>query len=189
MQVIDLLSDDSAGLWEQTVDYIRQSNDTLKENYINIDFREFLSFPVLVSDNKIICFSGLQYNEQRWGVGVGRFSSRMWIHPDHRIQSMSKFSGGAKFLNSMYCLPVQMKKARERGLDTIFISREHNPVGFGQYVDLLKINCDLDFKIKPNRYNVCGEDAVCVQYVAVHHLTDIGKETWIKNMTKYLIIE
>jgi hypothetical protein len=76
--------------------------------------------------------------------------------------------------------------------NTIFISREHNRIGFEQYIDLIKINCDLEFNIKPNRYNVCGnyltDNEGCVQYVAVHHLTNRGQETWIKHMTKYLVI-
>ena len=189
MKVIDLITDPQPELWDNAIIYIKTINDRLKDNYLNINFNEFLSFPVVVKDEKIICFSGLQYNEQRWGIRVGRFSSRMWIHPDYRIQSLSKFLGGEKFLNSMYCLPVQLEKAREARLDTIFISREHNLVGFGQYLNLLKINCGLDFEMKTNRYNVCGEDAVCAQYVAVHNLTDMGEEIWIKNMTKYLIIE
>lgn len=192
MQVIDLIVDPQDQLWKDTVDYISGTDDVLKNNYINIKFNEFLSFPVVIENNKIICFSGLHYNERRWGERLARFSSRMWIHPDYRIKSISKFSGGPKFLNSTYCLPLQIKKAKEVGLDSIFISREHNLLGFKQYIDLIKINCDLEFEIKPNRYNVCGrtydDQEGCVQYVAVHHLTDSGKETWVRNMTKHLIV-
>lgn len=192
MQVVDLIVEPQHQLWKETIDYISASNDDLRENYININFKEFLSFPVVVENNKIICFSGLHYNERRWGKNLARFSSRMWIHPDYRIKGISKFSGGPKFLNSTYCLPIQLNKAREMGLDCVFISREHNLLGFKQYVDLIKINCNLDFKIKPNRYNVCGktydEQEGCVQYVAVHHLTNQGNETWVRNMTKHLIV-
>jgi hypothetical protein len=116
----------------------------------------------------------------------------MWIHPDYRIKGIGKFTGGAKFLNSTYCLPVQINKAKEVGLDAVFISREYNLIGFKQYIDLIKINCDLDFNIKPNRYNVCGhtydEQEGCIQYVAVHHLTNLGNETWIRNMTNRVIV-
>lgn len=192
MQVIDLIVNPQDHLWKETIDYIVTTDDLLKENYININFEEFLSFPVVVENNKIICFSGLHYNEQRWGKGIARFSSRMWIHPDYRIKGMAKFTGGTKFLNSTYCLPVQYKKAKEFGLDTIFISREHNRIGFEQYIDLIKINCDLEFKIKPNRYNVCGglypDNEGCLQHVAVHHITPLAQETWIKTMTKYLVV-
>lgn len=192
MQIIDLITDPRPDLWNNVITYIKTINDSLKDNYLNINFNEFLSFPVVVEDEKIICFSGLHFNERRWGKNLARFSSRMWIHPDYRIKGISKFTGGPKFLNSTYCLPIQMNKAKEVGLDAVFISREHNKVGFEQYIDLIKINCDLDFDIKPNRYNVCGnvfdEQEGCIQYVAVHHLTDRGHETWIRNMTKHLIV-
>lgn len=192
LQVIDLITNPQPELWDNVKIYIRSINDSLKDNYLNINFDDFLSFPVVIENNKIICFSGLQYNEQRWGKGLARFSSRMWIHPDYRIKTFSKFTGGPKFLNSTHCLPVQFKKAQELGLDSLFISREHNLLGFKQYIDLIKINCSLDFNIKPNRYNVCGktydDQEGCVQYVAVHHLTDNGNETWIRNMTKHLIV-
>lgn len=192
MQVIDLIVDPQDRLWKDTIDYINSTNDELKINYINIKFDEFLSFPVVIENDRIICFSGLHYNERRWGKGLARFSSRMWIHPEYRIKSISKFSGGPKFLNSTYCLPLQIQKAKEVGLDSVFISREHNLLGFKQYIDLIKINCDLEFEIKPNRYNVCGrtydEQEGCVQYVAVRHLTVNGNETWVRNMTKHLIV-
>ena len=192
MQVVDIIVDPQDQLWKDTIDYINSTNDKLKLNYINIKFDDFLSFPVVIENNRIICFSGLHYNERRWGKNLARFSSRMWIHPDYRIKSISKFYGGPKFLNSTYCLPLQMQKAKEYGLDSVFISREHNLIGFRQYIDLIKINCDLEFEIKTNRYNVCGrtydEQEGCVQYVAVHHLTDNGNEIWVRNMTKHLIV-
>lgn len=187
-----MIVDQQDQLWNDTIDYINSTDDELKNNYIDIKFNEFLSFPVVIENNKIICFSGLHYNERRWGTGLARFSSRMWIHPDYRIKGITKFTGGPKFLNSTYCLPVQIKKAKEVGLDAVFISREHNRLGFKQYIDLIKINCDLKFNIKPNRYNVCGytfdEQEGCIQFVAVHHLTDHGNEVWIRNMTKHLVV-
>lgn len=192
MQIIDLITDPRPELWNNVITYIKTINDSLKDNYLNINFNEFLSFPVVVKDEKIICFSGLHFNERRWGKNLARFSSRMWIHPDYRIKGISKFTGGPKFLNSTYCLPIQYQKAKEFGLDSIFISREHNRMGFEQYLDLIKINCDLEFQIKPNRYNVCGgyffDKEGCVQHVAVHHLTDSGNETWVRNMTKYVVV-
>ena len=192
MQVIDLIISPQPNLWNNVITYIKTNNDSLKDNYLNINFDEFLSFPVVVDDGQIICFSGLHYNERRWGTGLARFSSKMWIHPAYRIKGISKFTGGTKFLNSTYCLPVQIKKAKEAGLDSVFISREHNLIGFAQYIDLIKIHCNLNFDIKPHRYNVCGytfdEQEGCVQYVAVHHLTDSGHETWIRNMTKHLVV-
>lgn len=192
MQVIDLIISPQPNLWNNAITFIKTIDDSLKENYLNINFDEFLSFPVVVDNDKIVCFSGLHLNERRWGKNLARFSSRMWVHPAYRVKGMGKFTGGPRFLNSTYCLPIQYQKAKEFGLNSIFISREHNRVGFEQYIDLIKINCGLEFQIKPNRYNVCGgyfpDKEGCVQHVAVHHLTQTGQETWVRNMTKFLVV-
>ena len=69
-------------LWNNCLEYITKSNDSLKNNYIALDPREFTSFPVVIIDDKIVCFSALQINEERWGKGIGRCSTRLWIHPE-----------------------------------------------------------------------------------------------------------
>lgn len=190
MDVIDLIETPDEHLWKQTVDAIEKNNEPLKENYLNIDFSQFLSFPCVVQSGNIICFSGLQYDESKWGSGIARCSSRMWVHPEYRFTGLTKFSGGRKFLNSSYCLPVQFEKARKVGLDTLFISREKNLEGFKKYTELIHINCGVKFDLKPNRYWVCGpaKGDGCLQYVAVADLTTSSKEIWLKNMFRYLDI-
>ena len=174
-------------MWKNFIDHVSAMDDHLKENYLNIDFGEFLSFPCLVDHEKIICFSGLQYNEKKWGRGVARCSSRMWVHPEYRIEGISKFEGGTKFLNTSYCLPQQFECAKELGIDTLFISRESNPLAFKKYINLVKINCGVEFEVLDKRYNVCGPSRVikptCQQYVAVHCADLDAKVRWIKNMT------
>jgi hypothetical protein len=90
-------------------------------------------------------------------------------------------------------MPMQIKKAQEHGLSAIFVSRERNPLGFKKYLDLIKINCNLNFVLKPHRYNVCGGYGVdsesCSQHVAVHCLTDQGSDAWRISMLKYIIAE
>ena len=191
MQVIDLIENPNPELWSDAVKEIEKGNEYLRENYLNIDFSQFLSFPCVVADGKIVCFSGLQYDEKKWGQKLARCSSRMWVHPDYRVQSLTKFSGGSKFLNSTYCLPVQFQKANELGLDALFISREKNLSGFKKYLNLITINCQVGFELKPQRYWVCGSstDIRCCQHVAVTNLTNRGKEVWLSNMTKYIHIE
>jgi len=178
-------------LWNECLEGIAKSNDSLKNNYIALDPREFASFPVIIIDDKIICFSALQINEERWGKGIGRCSTRLWIHPEYR--HTGKFTGGDKFLNTTYCLPIQLAVAKLHDLECVFISREHNLSGFSEYAKLIKINCNTSFYLEPTRYNVCGSLAPipdsCKQWVMVHHLTNTGKESWEINMEKYVLQE
>lgn len=193
MNLIDFVKNPQWDLWNNFVANISATDDHLKENYLNIDFGEFLTFPCVLDSEKIICFSGLQYNEKKWGKGIARCSSRMWVHPEYRIEGLSKFSGGNKFLNTTYCLPIQFACANSLGIDTLFISRESNPLAFKQYLKLVKINCDVEFKLEANRYNVCGyqhrPSPSCQQYVATYCRDLDARSRWIKNMTvPYMIL-
>ena len=192
MNLIDFVKNPQPDLWQDFVANISATDDHLKDNYLNIDFGEFISFPCLLDSEKIICFSGLQYNERKWGPGVARCSSRMWIHPEYRIEGISKFEGGTKFLNTSFCLPVQFERAAELGIDTLFISRESNPLAFKKYLNLVKINCGRDFILEKNRYNVCGYEhkttASCQQFVAVHCKDTDAQARWIKNMRPHMIL-
>jgi len=191
MIVIDLATQFDEKLWTQFQEYIVTSDDSLNDNYIGLDPTEFLSFPAVVVDDKIICFSGLQINNDRWGHGIGRCSARMWIHPDHRFKGMIKFTGGPKFLNTTHCLPIQLAVAKQHNLDYVFISREHNLRGFEQYLELIKINCETLFILDKRKYNVCGaQDPVpesCKQWVAVHDLKNNGFDLWSLYMRKYVL--
>lgn len=192
IKIIDFSTRFDNVLWTDCQKYILESTDELKDNYINLDPREFVSFPVVIIDNKIVCFSALQINEERWGKGIGRCSTRMWIHPDYR-HGLTKFTGGNKFLNTTYCLPLQLAAAKLNNLDCVFISREHNLLGFAEYSKLIKINCNTGFLLESKKYNVCGSlDPVpdsCKQWVMIHYLTDNGEECWNRNMKKYVLQE
>jgi hypothetical protein len=176
-------------LWYDNLEFIVETAGVKKHNYIDLDPLDYKSFTAVVEDNVIICFSALQVSESRWGSKIGRCSTRMWIHPLYRMQGMKKFSGGNKFLNSTYCLPVQMEKARELDLDYVFISREDNLLGFQAYINLIKINTNEDFTLLPNKYNICGHEDVisnsCKQYVAVKCLNNNRKHAWDAVMEKF----
>jgi hypothetical protein len=180
VKVIDQCIDPHPELWHAALDTISSGTDALKENYKSIDFAQFLSFTCLVEDNRIIAFSGLQYDQSKWGPKFARCSSRMWIHPDHRITHLKKFTGGQAFLNSYYCVPHQIMVAKSKGLDGIFVSREHNRVGFIEYLKLLGTNTDHEFSILDHRYWVCGSvrDSSCLQHIGVHYLNDRGQSSW-----------
>ena len=63
IKIIDFSTRFDNVLWTDCQKYILESTDELKDNYINLDPREFVSFPVVIIDNKIVCFSALQINE------------------------------------------------------------------------------------------------------------------------------
>jgi hypothetical protein len=190
IKIIDYTTSFDSELWQNFQDFVITTNDDMKYNYIDLEPRNFVSFPVIIVDNTIICFSALQVNRDWWGDGIGRISSRMWIHPDYRHSG--KFTGGDKFLNTTYCLPLQLAKAKLIGLDCVFISREHNLKGFEEYLKLIKVNCGTEFIMEPNKYALNGpcyvEDLESMkQWVMIHHLTK-NKSRWTNQMGKYKIL-
>jgi hypothetical protein len=186
---IDLATGQYSDLWNDVQREISKSNDKLKNNYVDLDPTKFVTFPAVVKNDMLICFSALQM-EHRWGPKIARCSTRMWIHPEYRFTGMTRFTGGPKFLNTTYCLPVQLRKAKELNLDCIFISREDTPNAFAEYIKLVKINTAETFVLLDSMVNVCGINPVpdsCRQYVAVNYLTDNGSVSWDSTMKQFYL--
>jgi hypothetical protein len=191
IKIIDFATLFDEVLWDQFQTYLLTTTDELKYNYIGLDPRNFVSFPVVIIDNTIVCFSALQVNSNWWGDGIGRVSTRMWIHPEYR--HTGKFTNGARFLNSTYCLPIQLAKAKLIGLDCVFISRGSNLKGFYKYCKLIKVNCNTDFTMEPTKYALNGsclvEDPESMkQWVMLHYLTTNGPARWVTQMKNYICI-
>jgi hypothetical protein len=191
--VVDLSVDSKfLNQWDKTLEFISASNDKLKNNYLNLNPKDFLSFTALIDDNKIICFSALQSAEDRWGPKIARCSTRMWIHPEYRFSGMTKFTKGNKFLNSYYLLPVQFSVARRLGIGCVFMSRESTPNAFKHWNDLVNNNTGRKFQMLEDRYNVCGElDPVpesCKQFVSLDLLLSESLDIWKSNMDKFKIL-
>jgi hypothetical protein len=195
LPVTDLAVDDThMGLFEEALAKIAASPDPLKANYVDLNPKDYISFPAVIREGRIACFSGLSALPERWGSGVARISSRMWIDYQYRFVGLVKFRGGAQFMNTTYCLPMQIQKAKEMGIKCLFISREGNSyIGLEQYLELIKINNNLEFNLLPNKYNVCGSiDPIpesCKQFVAIHALTSDGEEVWNQNMNARKLTE
>jgi hypothetical protein len=82
---------------------------------------------------------------------------------------------------------MQIQKAKEADIKCLFVSREGTSyLGFNEYINLIKTNTGLEFKLLPNKYNVCGSvDPIpesCKQFVAIHALTNDGEEIWNQQM-------
>lgn len=181
MKIIELLdkTPETEQLWSKVVHFIKTLDDELVENYITIDFSKFVTLPAIVENDEIICFSGLQVDESKWGPKIGRCSSRMWIHPNYRKKSLTTFSGGNQYLNSFFLVPIQLDTARRIGLEACFISREKNRRGFARYLQLVQNNTGVEFVLLPNTYDVSGADnSLVVQHVGIWDITGNGLTYW-----------
>ena len=190
MIVVDLAKeyDNYLGLWQDVLTRIASGNDQLRSNYLDLDPRSFLSFPVLIKDDMIICFSGLQSNQDKWGT-CARINARMWISPEYRHDYLMKMTSGDKFVNTKYLLPVQLEIAKQSGIDTVFISREGDYRRFlERYCDLILQNTGHKFTVLPDRYNVCGNivpaPRSCSQLIAVYSVSGTMTE-WNSNMAEH----
>lgn len=193
MQVIELSNNKlHIDKWQRVLEYIESSNDRLKDNYLNLDPSSFISFQAVVKDDNIICFSGLQSSVEKWGPYILRCSSRMWVHPEYRFTSLTKFTRGNKFLNSYYIIPSQLKLASDLGFKCVFMSREKNPRGFVEWANLVNNNAGASFEVLPDVYNVCGfQDPVpmsCKQRVALNY-TNEALDIWNQYMSEYVITD
>lgn len=184
MQVIDMCNDRSYDLlWANEIENIQHSNDNLKGNYTSIKFNEFESFTMLVQDNEVVAFSGLQFSPERWGSNTARVLSRFYIAPKYR-HGLSLLTND---LYTRYMLPVQLDAARRLGVSSVFISRETGFHSFGKYVSYINETLtDTAFVVLNGRYDVCGiENPVpdsCKQYIALKLLTENGKRDWNNKM-------
>jgi len=152
----------------ETIDEISQSSHPLAENYsrkrLNLD--EFPFFNIVVEDDKIVAFGGLQ--EGRWGKGIGRVATRLWVRPDHR----KKGAVPSEF-NSKILMPEQIKWAEQNGYDLVFWSRQYpNNRNFVRMIERSNRNCPYGYhhEALPDVYNVCmdiSDDESCWQKVAV----------------------
>jgi hypothetical protein len=190
--VIDLSNNnDYDDLWKNVIKRISKSSDKLKNNYINLNPKDFPCFTAIIENNEIVCFSALQIDLKKWGQNIARCSTRMWIAPEKRFNGMTKFSSGSKFLNSYYCLPLQIQKSKDLGIKCLFMSREENPKAFGKWAQLVNNNCRTNFIFLEDRYNVCGNlnpiPVSCKQYICLDISNNESLSVWKKNMQKFFI--
>ena len=184
IQVVDMCLDRTCdSLWAKEIESIKNSNEEFKENYTSINFEDFKSFTVLILDNEVVAFSGLQYSSERWGNNTARIFSRFYIAP--------KYRHGANLLTddlyTKYMLPLQLRAARSIGLSSVFISRENGLQSFNRYISHINNTiADTDFTMLSGRYDVCGiENPVpdsCKQFIALKLLSDNGKREWNTKM-------
>lgn len=186
MKIVDFCISFDEELWKKTLNYIIAGNDELKENYINLSPRDFISWPVLIDNDEIVCFSALQENKERWSKNFARINSRFYINPKYRHRTPGKLNQNEKFLNTKHLLPLQIQKAKELGFKGVFMSREgdHKTV-FELYVNLTYKNTGYRFNVLTHRFNICGNvnpiPRSCKQWIALHCF-DGDESLWFKVM-------
>lgn len=194
MEIVDLAHTDRfQSNWQEVLRFIAKSSDKLKNNYTQLDPKNFLSFTALLDNNKIICFSALQSAVDRWGHDIARCSTRMWVHQDFRFTGMTRFTQGNRFLNSFYLIPKQLEIAKKLKYSCVFMSRESNPRAFVEWSKLVNKNTGNNFQNLKDRYNVCGSlDPIpesCKQFVSLNFADSSSLDIWNHNMEKFKIKE
>jgi len=99
-----------------TCKYAASLDDPLAKNYLNINLSEYDYMSICITD-RIIAFSGLM--KGRWGKGIGRVATRLWVDPEYR-----KIGSRPSTFNSKIMMPHQTRYAEQNGYDCVFFSRE-----------------------------------------------------------------
>jgi hypothetical protein len=148
--------------------------DTLYENYANLNITDFVCLTAVLDQGKIIALSGVQEKPNRWGKNTVRMSTRFWMHPKFRISALSKYDPEQRFyFNSQLMIPHQLEFLKKLDVDFAIITREGNyRRSFSKFIELVNYHNKTNFRVLPGIYNVCDHMPVvpesCQQIVAVH---------------------
>lgn len=139
----------------EELDFIATQSFPLVRNYsisnMTEVIKEFFSFTVIMDENTVIAFSGLQFG--RWQYDLVRCSSRLWVNPKYRGKNIPST------WNSSMMMPHQLKIAEELNyIGACFWSREdpHNK-NFDHMVTRNNENCPYGYEhvALDNVYNIC----------------------------------
>lgn len=163
-------------LWENCLHFINTQckTDKLYKNYCNLNPTDFISLPVAILNDEIIAFSGAEIKPKLWGPFISRISSKFWLHPKVRTQSLTKFNPTRNtWYNSKYLIPYQLAEIKRLEIPHVFISRQGKyQKSFQQYISLVNANNSVNFEILKNQYNVCGslhtQTPECYQTIAMY---------------------
>ena len=179
--IIDLISDCNAEVHLKNFkQYIKDhcQSDPLYENYANLELADFVCLTAVLDGNEIIALSGVQSKPDRWGVNTVRMSTRFWMHPTHRIGSLSKYDPTQRFyFNSQLMIPHQLEYVKSSGNKFAIITREGSyRRSFTKFVELVNFHNGTNFRVLAGIYNVCNHmlevPESCQQLVAVHSFTN-----------------
>ena len=192
--VIDLVTDPDRNnrliRFKSVLSNLCQS-DPLYLNYSTLDIKDFVCLTAVLEQNEIIALSGVQYLPDRWGENIARISTRFWIHPTYRINSLSKFKHDYRlYFNSQLMIPFQLKFIKSLGVSFAIITREGEyRRSFSKFIDLVNHHNGTMFNILDGLYNVCQPMTCvpdsCKQLIAVHTLNNSNFSNELSELSKY----
>lgn len=181
--VIDLVTDpsqtDRIQRFKTVVNTLCQS-DHLYSNYSTLSISDFICLTAVLENDEIIAISGVQHLPDRWGTNIVRMSTRFWIHPDYRINSLSKFKHDYRlYFNSQLMIPVQLEFIKSLGINFAIITREGEyRRSFGKFIELVNYHNTTKFNVLPGLFNVCQPminiPDTCKQIIAVHSFNNLN---------------
>lgn len=165
-------------------------SDLLYENYANLNINDFICLTAVIEGDEIIALSGIQYMPDRWGEHTVRMSTRFWMHPKYRINSLSKFDPDMRFyFNSQLMIPHQLNFLKKIPIKFAIITREGNyRRSFEKFIKLVNHHNNTNFSILDGLYNVCQPMETvphsCQQIIAVHSLNNTDFQLELVNLQK-----
>jgi hypothetical protein len=179
LKIIDIKKEISnySGQWLACLDYLKINcqQDTLYQNYINLELDNFLTFTAVIYQDEIVSFGGAEMRQDRWGDNIARALTRFWISPKYRSQGLTKWRN-----DSIKFSPIVLKSQLTflKTIDSIkavIITREGKYLkSFGEIIRLANTVSNQEFQIMPGRYNVCecmdDPPESCRQFVAVNNI-------------------
>lgn len=200
-KIIDLVVDaDAELLLIKFKSFIKEycSQDPLYDNYANLDLNDFICLTAVIEDDNIVALSGVQSKPDRWGPNTVRISTRFWMHPNYRINALSKYNPEQRFyFNSQLMIPYQLTYLKTLGVKFAIITREGNyRRSFTKFIKLVNHHNGTNFTVLDGTFNVCNHMPIvpesCQQMIAVHsfdntlfnnELTNLHKENKLRLIT------
>lgn len=192
-KTIDLTVDpDADNLLIKFKSFIKEhcSQDPLYNNYANLDLTDFICLTAVINNNHIVALSGVQSKPDRWGTNTVRISTRFWMHPDYRINGLSKYDPGQRFyFNSQLMIPYQLNYLKTLGIKFAIITREGNyRRSFTKFIELVNYHNATNFTVLNGIFNVCNHMTLipesCQQMIAVHAFDNTSFDTELENLNK-----
>ena len=121
MRLVDLKEEKTfRQFYNPLMEFIEQEivpgNFKLKNNYLNINFDDYLSFTLLLEKEEIVAFSGLQ--RAHFPEGYGRVLNKLYYGEKIKARGYRIFPS----LATEYMLPHQVSVGRKKNLNFVFIS-------------------------------------------------------------------
>jgi hypothetical protein len=190
-KIIDLIHDPLAEhLLIKFKSFIKEhcSQDSLYDNYINLDLNDFICLTAVIDNGDIIALSGVQSKPNRWGSNTVRMSTRFWMHPKYRINALSKYDPVQRFyFNSQLMIPYQLDYLKTLNVKFAIITREGNyRRSFIKFVELVNHYNSTNFTVLDGVFNVCDHMPIvpesCQQLVAVHSFDNASFDKELKKL-------